>query len=127
MTPLLKPVYAFQAAVCKASSHVLALPSALGFLMFWTGMYIGTHGAFDPGLGIGNGILNASAWIIGIATCSVASRTSEMLDLHAKIDALHRRLDAPRDRYIVDAEALREAQAAEALLEHRTLAEMTHS
>lgn len=100
MKPLLTPVYAFQAAVCAASSHVLALPTAAGFLMFWTGLYFGTSGRFDPGLGVGNLIINASGWIISIATCSLAARTAGLLDLHQKIDALHRRLDAPRDRIV---------------------------
>jgi hypothetical protein len=90
-----------QRALCAFSASPKTFVGACFFLSGWLGGYFLSGGKFDPGLGVGNLIINGLGLLLMFAACSLAANANQKSDdvkaahdeLHAKVDALSDKMD----------------------------------
>lgn len=88
-----KVIFTLQEKLNEISSHPLSFILAAVFLSGWLFGYFSSGGRFDPGLGIGNLIINGLGLILMFAACSLSQRAGQHQALHDKLDSLHDKVD----------------------------------
>ena len=90
-----------QQRMCNVSAHPLAAPIAMLFLGIWIGAFFASAGKFDPGLGIGNLIINGLGLVLMFCSCAISALalaghqdTQERLDRHEEhLQAIREKTD----------------------------------
>ena len=97
-----------QTILSACAAHPVMMAGVATFFGFWIGAFVASRGAFDPGLGIGNIILNLLGTVLTLSACALAARAASGTDhdterhdaLHAKLDSIiesHKSLHAKAD------------------------------
>lgn len=79
-------LYAIQDGMNRVSAHPLTFVGTSAFLAGWLCEYFMSHGRFDPGLGVGNLIINGLGLLLVFSACSLSARN------HDKISEIHERV-----------------------------------
>lgn len=83
----MKYLYWVQDRLNSLSAHPLSFAVASFFLGAWVSAYFLSKQTFDPGLGIGNLIINGLGLLLMFASCAISARAEKAL--HDRADRLH--------------------------------------